>query len=62
MVGDARALVLFFGSVRRGEYDSLLDAGLPLGLLRDTTSPNSSTYRKGSPTSTRSPSPRAWTT
>ena len=34
-------LILFFGSARPGEYDTLLEAGLPLGLLRDTDSPNS---------------------
>ena len=31
-------LVLFLGMVRRGEYESLLDLGLPLGVLVDTNS------------------------
>jgi ATP-grasp domain len=37
---DELPLTLFFGSVRPGEYEGLLRAGLPLGLLRDTDSPD----------------------
>jgi hypothetical protein len=32
-------LVLYLGVVRRGEYESLLDLGLPLGVLVDTNTP-----------------------